>query len=76
MTDPLQSQITLHVGRTKWGEKKSYRLKPRRLSVLENDSLLTTLVKNKSSPSCGIENTLATKVDRAKMFSVPITENV
>lgn len=46
MTGPLQSQMTVHVGRTKWGEKESYRLKPKRLSVLENDSVLTTLVKN------------------------------
>lgn len=50
MTGPLQSQMTLHVGRTKWGEKESYRLKPKRLSALENDSLLTTLVKNTSTP--------------------------
>lgn len=50
MTGSLQSQMTLHVGRTKWGEKESYRLKPKRLSVLENDSILTTLVKNISPP--------------------------
>lgn len=51
MAGPLQSQITLHVGRAKWGEKPLC-VKLQEIVCAKNDLLLTRLVKNKSLPPC------------------------